>query len=660
MSLKMLSNQTSKVRIIWSTWTPRTSGRCTSASSRENAASARSARRSSLGGAVDLLVLHHVGQQPSPRRTRPTSTTSRAAEHRRRLRQLVGDPPGVVRLARLPVQRLQLTAALGDLGQRRGPLGVVLGEPGLLGRDGLLVLRLDVAELGQPALQRGAVPRDRVATGLRLGHRVAGGLPLRALPVEVGGVRALQHRPRLGGRERLQLLDVGGLHLETLAELDHSALEVVQVRHGALEPLPELGVLEPCGRGPLELVLYLVRVGHALTLGGGAPHEALFRHPAAVAGRPAPRGAVARVQRTFSRGCLPSKIRAHAEPDEVRHPERRVDGRDHGRDGPGGRTDRPADRPGARDPRPDPFLRCSRGGELRRPARGARRRPRPARAERRRQDHADPDAVDRAALRCRELPGRRRPAHRPCADPARRGGAAGERGLPARPDLRGVADAARPALRRPAPRRPRARRPAARRGRSGGPASVPDRRAEPRHAAAAGHRPGPGERPRGRVPGRAHPGARPVRPAAGAGARHPHRPRARRHRRAQHARPRRGRADLRPGGHLEPWPGRRGRDDGRGGTPGSRPREGRLEVPADHRARALDTLAAHHVPAEPGANGHRGVVRLELPGDVAPEDSSAAALRCLLDAGVPVLGFSVEGGRLSDAFLRVTRGDGDE
>ena len=54
------------------------------------------------------------------------------------------------------------------------------------------------------------------------------------------------------------------------------------------------------------------------------------------------------------------------------------------------------------------------------------------------------------------------------------------------------------------------------------------------------------------------------------------------------------------------------------------------------------------------------MVRLELPGDVAPEDSSAAALRCLLDAGVPVLGFSVEGGRLSDAFLRVTRGDGDE
>ena len=90
------------------------------------------------------------------------------------------------------------------------------------------------------------------------------------------------------------------------------------------------------------------------------------------------------------------------------------------------------------------------------------------------------------------------------------------------------------------------------------------------------------------------------------------------------------------------------------------PREGRLEVPADHRARALDTLAAHHVPAEPGANGHRGMVRLELPGDVAPEDSSAAALRCLLDAGVPVLGFSVEGGRLSDAFLRVTRGDGGE
>ena len=89
------------------------------------------------------------------------------------------------------------------------------------------------------------------------------------------------------------------------------------------------------------------------------------------------------------------------------------------------------------------------------------------------------------------------------------------------------------------------------------------------------------------------------------------------------------------------------------------PRQGVLEVPPHLRSRALDVLAASRVPAEPGTNGDRGQLLLQLPGEVPPEESSATALRCLLDAGVPVLGFVLEGGRLSDAFLRVTAGGGD-
>ena len=86
------------------------------------------------------------------------------------------------------------------------------------------------------------------------------------------------------------------------------------------------------------------------------------------------------------------------------------------------------------------------------------------------------------------------------------------------------------------------------------------------------------------------------------------------------------------------------------------PRRGVLEVPPEARERALDVLRSHGIAAEAGANGRRGDIALELPGDTPPSSSSAAALRCLLDADVPVLGLSLEGGRLSDAFLAVTGG----
>ena len=84
------------------------------------------------------------------------------------------------------------------------------------------------------------------------------------------------------------------------------------------------------------------------------------------------------------------------------------------------------------------------------------------------------------------------------------------------------------------------------------------------------------------------------------------------------------------------------------------PRRGALEVSPGLRDRAIDVLTAHGIAAAPGATGRRGAVAIELPADAAPSASSAAALRCLLDADVPVLGLSLEGGRLSDAFLAVT------
>jgi len=84
------------------------------------------------------------------------------------------------------------------------------------------------------------------------------------------------------------------------------------------------------------------------------------------------------------------------------------------------------------------------------------------------------------------------------------------------------------------------------------------------------------------------------------------------------------------------------------------PRHGRMEVPAGLRDRAIEVLAAQNLHAEHSADGHRGELQLTLPGKQPPERSSAEVLRCLLDAGVPVLGFSLEGGRLSDAFLAVT------
>jgi ABC-2 type transport system ATP-binding protein len=83
-------------------------------------------------------------------------------------------------------------------------------------------------------------------------------------------------------------------------------------------------------------------------------------------------------------------------------------------------------------------------------------------------------------------------------------------------------------------------------------------------------------------------------------------------------------------------------------------RHGLVKVPPELRARALEVLAACEVGVAAGTGDHWGEVELSMPAGVAPESAAAQVLGRLLEAGVPVLGFTLEGGRLSDAFLAVT------
>jgi ABC-2 type transport system ATP-binding protein len=84
------------------------------------------------------------------------------------------------------------------------------------------------------------------------------------------------------------------------------------------------------------------------------------------------------------------------------------------------------------------------------------------------------------------------------------------------------------------------------------------------------------------------------------------------------------------------------------------PRRGLVKVPPQFRTRALEVLAASEVVAAVGRGDLRGELVLTMPGGVAPDNAASLALRRLLEAGVPVLGFTLEGSRLSDAFLTVT------
>jgi ABC-2 type transport system ATP-binding protein len=80
-------------------------------------------------------------------------------------------------------------------------------------------------------------------------------------------------------------------------------------------------------------------------------------------------------------------------------------------------------------------------------------------------------------------------------------------------------------------------------------------------------------------------------------------------------------------------------------------RQGRVRIPPEASARALDALRARGIQAV--ENSGPGQIDLALRPD-ASEDDVRAALGALLDARIPVLGLELEGGRLSDAFLAMT------
>jgi ABC-2 type transport system ATP-binding protein len=81
------------------------------------------------------------------------------------------------------------------------------------------------------------------------------------------------------------------------------------------------------------------------------------------------------------------------------------------------------------------------------------------------------------------------------------------------------------------------------------------------------------------------------------------------------------------------------------------PRHGRLQVPPEETARALEALRERGVQA--AEDWSAGQLDLALRADNTDEDVRAA-LGALLDVHIPVLGFELDGGRLNDAFLAMT------
>jgi ABC-2 type transport system ATP-binding protein len=79
---------------------------------------------------------------------------------------------------------------------------------------------------------------------------------------------------------------------------------------------------------------------------------------------------------------------------------------------------------------------------------------------------------------------------------------------------------------------------------------------------------------------------------------------------------------------------------------------GQLRVPLDLADRAKQALASVAGLAVEPADERPDVLRISVTGDA---DGMNAALRAVLDAGVPVLSFDVEGARLAAAFLTMTR-----
>jgi ABC-2 type transport system ATP-binding protein len=87
------------------------------------------------------------------------------------------------------------------------------------------------------------------------------------------------------------------------------------------------------------------------------------------------------------------------------------------------------------------------------------------------------------------------------------------------------------------------------------------------------------------------------------------------------------------------------------------PRSARLRTDPDRLEEAARLLAAVEVVTAARFTGGRpGEVSIEFSPALEASEAAAAALAALLDAGVPVAEFTLEGGRLSDAFLEVVSG----
>jgi ABC-2 type transport system ATP-binding protein len=82
------------------------------------------------------------------------------------------------------------------------------------------------------------------------------------------------------------------------------------------------------------------------------------------------------------------------------------------------------------------------------------------------------------------------------------------------------------------------------------------------------------------------------------------------------------------------------------------PRRARIRIPPDLTGRALAMLS--NGGGFDATELRPGELEVTWPGDADPESMSTEALRRLVDAHVAVVGYELEGGRLSDAFLAMT------
>ncbi len=81
------------------------------------------------------------------------------------------------------------------------------------------------------------------------------------------------------------------------------------------------------------------------------------------------------------------------------------------------------------------------------------------------------------------------------------------------------------------------------------------------------------------------------------------------------------------------------------------PRSARLRVSPEQADRAIAALGAVPEVETAAADGRPGLLRITL---AQAEGHAESALRALLDGGIPVLSYELEGARLSDAFLAMT------